>query len=100
MKQNLSSVLDTDKKIIKSPPQVKTESNENVKQILNSEYSHKDTLKKIFNLASSQDSAISSDNFSKKDKQNRQIENFEIVSQNGFEKIEPHEIKYFFSRKG
>ena len=60
-----------------------------------------DKANKLVNLASSfQDKNYYSQNYLMKEKQDREVENYEIVMKSGHEKFEPKEVKFCFSRKG
>ena len=103
MKQhNLISHLDSEEKkmlICQTPP--KEEKPEDfIKDNLKEKYSP-DKLVRISSLASNfDDKKFYKTNYQKKSKQERDVENYEIVSKNGYDQLEPTKIKALFTNKG
>ena len=77
------------------------ESKEGIKKVLKENNSSENRVSKIANLTSAfENKEDYSKNYSIKEKQDRETEGYQVVSKSGYEKLEPQEIKYFFTRKG
>jgi hypothetical protein len=82
------------------PPEESKQSKNDVKKVLCKSFATNDKITKIASLASSFDNKESyKHNYSTREKQDREIEDFQIVYKGG-NKLETKEIKYFFTRKG
>jgi hypothetical protein len=82
------------------PPEESKESKSDIKKVLSKSFATNDKVTKIASLASNFDNKDSyQQNYSTREKQDREIEDFQVVYKGG-NKLEPKEIKYFFTRKG
>lgn len=82
------------------PPEESKQSKSDIKKVLCKSFATNDKVTKIASLASNFDNQESyQQNYSTKGKQDREIEDFQILYKGG-NKLEPKEIKYFFTRKG
>jgi len=87
------------KETLKSNQEEKTR--ESIKNTLKENTGTLDKRNKLLNLASShQDNHFYSQNYAKKDNQEREIQNYEIELKEGYNTIEANEIKKYFSRSG
>lgn len=102
-RKQMTSFFDSDDKkkamTTATPKAQKEESKAN--EVISQRFGPGTKTQKLSNLASSfQSKEFYAKSYSNVDKQNRTTDNYEIVTKNGFDKLEPQEIKYLFTRKG